>query len=54
MHPATLCRQIELSKVRTTGCVVAGRLAYADPNLKVMLIEGESSEACYIGRHNLT
>ncbi|EEB91358.1 hypothetical protein MPER_10289, partial [Moniliophthora perniciosa FA553] len=22
------------------GCVVAGRLAYADPNLKVMLIEG--------------
>ena len=25
------------------GCVVAGRLAYADPNLKVMLIEGEST-----------
>ena len=24
-----------------TGCVVAGRLAYADPNLKVMLIEGK-------------
>lgn len=23
------------------GCVVAGRLAYADPNLHVMLIEGE-------------
>lgn len=23
------------------GSVVAGRLAYADPNLKVMLIEGE-------------
>jgi alcohol oxidase len=23
-----------------SGCVVAGRLAYADPNLKVMLIEG--------------
>ena len=23
------------------GCVVAGRLAYADPNLKVMLIEGQ-------------
>lgn len=22
------------------GCVVAGRLAYADPNLQVMLIEG--------------
>lgn len=22
------------------GCVVAGRLAYADPSLKVMLIEG--------------
>lgn len=22
------------------GCVTAGRLAYADPNLKVMLIEG--------------
>lgn len=22
------------------GCVVAGRLAYADPNLKVMLVEG--------------
>jgi alcohol oxidase len=27
----------------STGCVVAGRLAYADPNLKVMLIEGEIS-----------
>ncbi|KAJ7248865.1 GMC oxidoreductase-domain-containing protein [Mycena haematopus] len=26
--------------VSSTGCVVAGRLAYADPNLKVMLIEG--------------
>ena len=25
------------------GCVTAGRLAYADPNLKVMLIEGEYS-----------
>jgi hypothetical protein len=25
------------------GCVVAGRLAYADPNLKVMLIEGAAS-----------
>lgn len=25
------------------GCVVAGRLAYADPNLKVMLIEGQLS-----------
>jgi alcohol oxidase len=24
-----------------SGCVVAGRLAYADPNLKVMLIEGK-------------
>lgn len=24
----------------STGCVVAGRLAHADPNLKVMLIEG--------------
>lgn len=23
------------------GCVVAGRLAYADPDLKVMLIEGQ-------------
>ena len=22
------------------GCVVAGRLAYADPNLQVMLVEG--------------
>lgn len=22
------------------GCVVAGRLAYADPTLKVMLVEG--------------
>lgn len=26
-----------------SGCVVAGRLAYADPNLKVMLIEGTSA-----------
>lgn len=26
--------------VHSQGCVVAGRLAYADPNLKVMLIEG--------------
>jgi len=25
---------------RRKGCVTAGRLAYADPNLKVMLIEG--------------
>lgn len=24
------------------GSVVAGRLAYADPNLKVMLIEGQA------------
>ena len=32
-----------LSRCRTvSGCVVAGRLAYADPNLKVMLIEGAS------------
>ncbi|KAJ6510972.1 methanol oxidase [Mycena sanguinolenta] len=27
-----------------SGCVVAGRLAYADPNLKVMLIEGKHYE----------
>jgi alcohol oxidase len=26
--------------IHSIGCVVAGRLAYADPNLKVMLIEG--------------
>lgn len=25
----------------SAGCVVAGRLAYADPNLQVMLIEGK-------------
>lgn len=25
------------------GCVVAGRLAYADPSLKVMLIEGQTA-----------
>jgi hypothetical protein len=27
------------------GCVVAGRLAYADPTLKIMLIEGMSAES---------
>ena len=32
------------------GCVVAGRLAYADPNLKVMLIEGTSSTVIYRAR----
>jgi hypothetical protein len=29
------------------GCVTAGRLAYADPNLKVMLIEG-TSDTCLV------
>jgi hypothetical protein len=29
-----------VSLTPSLGCVVAGRLAYADPNLQVMLIEG--------------
>jgi hypothetical protein len=38
-HPCLLyC--IQLVHTDALGCVVAGRLAYADPNLKVMLIEG--------------
>ncbi|KAJ7187243.1 alcohol oxidase [Mycena filopes] len=41
------------------GCVVAGRLAYADPNLKVMLIEGGANNrddpwASYIWTHEIS
>lgn len=32
---------VVLAECFCAGCVVAGRLAYADPNLKVMLIEGQ-------------
>ena len=31
------------ASILASGCVVAGRLAYADPNLQVMLIEGSCS-----------
>lgn len=43
--PQVRCRRLTSAHFLTfrfPGCVVAGRLAYADPNLKVMLIEGES------------
>ncbi|KAF7305399.1 Alcohol oxidase [Mycena chlorophos] len=38
------------------GCVVAGRLAYSDPNLKVMLIEGGANNrddpwVCFLFQH---
>ena len=35
---------IPLTNQRIPGCIVAGRLAYADPNLKVMLIEGQLAQ----------
>lgn len=35
---------VPFTNQRIPGCVVAGRLAYADPNLKVMLIEGQLSQ----------
>ncbi|KII83664.1 hypothetical protein PLICRDRAFT_448425 [Plicaturopsis crispa FD-325 SS-3] len=38
MHPQEV--DIIVAGGGPAGCVVAGRLAYADPNLKVMLIEG--------------
>ena len=53
MRSTSLCVVVDLLVCKTTrvtmkmlnidsciGCVVAGRLAYADPTLKVMLIEG--------------
>jgi alcohol oxidase len=42
--PAGICSNsssFPRTDVCSVGCVVAGRLAYADPNLKVMLIEGK-------------
>ena len=39
MKSLFLLAQVSLS--RWLGCVVAGRLAYADPTLQVMLIEGK-------------
>ncbi|KAG6876028.1 hypothetical protein C0992_001295, partial [Termitomyces sp. T32_za158] len=38
MHPEEV--DVIVAGGGPAGCVVAGRLAYADPNLKVMLIEG--------------
>ncbi|KAI3615030.1 alcohol oxidase [Moniliophthora roreri] len=39
LHTFTMGHPNEVDVI-VAGCVVAGRLAYADPNLKVMLIEG--------------
>jgi alcohol oxidase len=39
-YHSSLCHRYFIELNLLLGCVVAGRLAYADPSLKVMLIEG--------------